>query len=88
MKISKKSFLIIICLVFIVKVLLAALTAWSYEFIFLVKSASIKFKIDKLSANPWIILENTLYNFWLILPVKHPSLDKWLIHLEVFPENF
>lgn len=88
MNIAKKKFLVIASLSFIVKSLLAALTAWSYEFIFLVKAASIKFEADKLNAAPWIKLENMLYKFWLILPVKHPSLNEWLIRLEVFPKSF
>ncbi|MEM2843531.1 MAG: hypothetical protein QXZ53_06620 [Candidatus Bathyarchaeia archaeon] len=88
MNAAKKRFLTIAGLGFMVKILLAALTAWSYEFIFLVKAASIRFEADKLNAAPWIKLGNMLYKLWLILPIEHPSLDKWLIRLEVFPESF
>jgi hypothetical protein len=88
MKILEKKFLAIISLAFAFKVFLAALTAWSYEFIFLVKAASIKFEEVKLNAAPWVKLENMLYKLWLTLPINHPPLNKWLIRLEVFPESF
>ncbi len=83
-----KRILAIASLVFAIKVFLASLTAWSYEFIFLAKAASIKFEETKLNAAPWVKLENMLYKLWLTLPINHPSLDKWLIRLEVFPEGF
>jgi len=83
-----KRILAIASLAFAIKVFLASLTAWSYEFIFLAKAASIKFEETKLNAAPWVKLENMLYKLWLTLPINHPSLDKWLIRLEVFPESF
>ncbi len=83
---GKKPFLILVALA--LKVFLASLTAWSYEFIYLVKAASLKFEEVKLSTAPWIQLENKLYKFWLFLPIEHSSLDSWLIHLEVFPVGF
>jgi|YelNatPaOPRAMG01_1025707.scaffolds.fasta_scaffold06533_7 hypothetical protein len=83
---EKKAFLILIALA--LKVFLASLTAWSYEFIYLVKASSLKFEEAKLSFAPWIQLENKLYRFWLFLPIEHSKLDGWLIHLEVFPTSF
>jgi len=83
---EKKAFLILIALA--LKVFLASLTAWSYEFIYLVKASSLKFEEAKLSFAPWIQLENKLYRFWLFLPIEHSKLDGWLIRLEVFPTSF
>jgi len=83
---EKKAFLILIALA--LKVFLASLTAWSYEFIYLAKASSLKFEEAKLSFAPWIQLENKLYRFWLFLPIEHSKLDGWLIHLEVFPTSF
>jgi len=70
-----------------VKVALMSVAVWSYNFMFIVKAASIGFKLEGYGRAPWIILMNGIYRLWLLLPIDHPKLDVWLMALKSFPEG-
>ncbi|MEM3522886.1 MAG: hypothetical protein QW589_07325 [Candidatus Bathyarchaeia archaeon] len=81
-----KAFCLIVAL--FLKLFLSAYSVWSYEFISIVNASTIEFSYKKAFHSLWIYLFNTIYNFWLLLPINHPDLKPWLINFEEFPNFF
>ena len=84
---SRKTLILCISIAVIAKVFAMAVSAHSYEFLYMVKEiTALPGKDIRLKAY-WIYLLNGLYRFWLSLPVEHTGLKDWL-GLKPFPIRF
>ncbi len=64
------------------------ISPWSYNFLYTVKLATLRFSPESYGMTPWIVLQNSLYRVWLLLPVDHPNLDYWVIASKSPPGYF
>jgi hypothetical protein len=74
---SRRLFISCIFMALVFKVLVMAVSAYSYDLLYMVKGSIVTPGRGMRLGTYWTYLLGGLYRFWLLLPVEHVGLENW-----------